>query len=227
MVYLLDELDEFNENEIYEMLKIMPLNRINQFHRYRFFKDKRLCILAYLLFLYGMMREEKWKMGDFIKVPFELGADGKPYLKGLESLYFNISHCDKSIVCGISEYPIGVDVQDYEEIVDENMMRFVFSDIEIKEIQESTDPERSFTRYWTLKESYYKCIGTGLLDDMRSKNFAVGQGDQFYIEGFYFYTRAMQSYQLSVCEEKENSESLGLIWVSAKEIKEMTKKILY
>lgn len=111
------------------------------------------------------------------------------YLKGMESLHFNISHCNKSVSCGISEYPIGVDVQDYEETVNENIMKLVFSDAEIKDIQKSAIPEKCFTRYWTLKESYYKCIGTGLLDDMKEKNFAIGAGDQFCVEGFCFYTK--------------------------------------
>lgn len=81
MVYLLDDLDVFEEKEIYEALQFMPLQRVKQFHRYRFFKDKKLCTLAYLLFLYGMMREEKGGLSDFTKVPFELGINGKPVFK--------------------------------------------------------------------------------------------------------------------------------------------------
>lgn len=226
MVYLLDDLDVFEKKEIYEALQFMPLQRVKQFHRYRFFKDKRLCVLAYLLFLYGIMQEKKGRLHDFTKIPFELGTNGKPYLKGMQSFYFNISHCDKSVSCGISAYPIGVDVQDYEETVNENVMKLVFSDAEIKDIQKSVIPEKCFTRYWTLKESYYKCIGTGLLDDMKEKNLAIGAGDQFCLEGFCFYTKTMQSYQLSVCEEKTNSESIKLILVSAQEIKEMMKKLM-
>lgn len=224
MVYLLDDLEAFDEKEIYAVLKWMPHQRREQFHRYHFWKDQRLCCLAYLLFLYGMLREKRGRFCDIYNVPFAFGEDGKPYLKKMESLHFNISHCNAAVACGISEYPIGVDVQEYETQADESVMQLVFSELEKKEIRESRFPEQRFTRYWTLKESYYKCIGTGLIDEMKEKNFAVGQGDLFQTDRFCFYTKAMPSYQLSVCEEKNFLIAAEVIPVAAQEIKRMVKR---
>ncbi len=218
MIYILDNIEEFNEDQINKAKKILPLERLKKFNQYIFFKDKRLSCLVYLLFLYGMMYEKKIDFYSLVGVQFSYNRNGKPYLKGMESIEFNFSHCDEAVACGISEYPVGVDVQGYEEIIDEDGMKIVFSKEEISDLKSSDSPEKKFARYWTIKESYYKCIGTGLTDTMNEKNFAVGNDDVFYVDNFCFHTQSFNRFQISVCEKNISSDQIGFIFVSHEKI---------
>lgn len=42
----------------------------------------------------------------------KIDSNDKPYLPGHPGIHFNLSHCEKAVFCGISKYPIGVDIQD-------------------------------------------------------------------------------------------------------------------
>ena len=82
-------------------------------------------------------------------------------------LQFNLSHSDSYIAIGFSKRPVGVDV---EEIMNKEKL-FFSSGLWTKEEEEailaSKDQEGEFTRFWTLKESYLKALGTGFFQ----KNF--------------------------------------------------------
>ena len=66
MVYIFTEIEKFSESMIEEFLKILPEERKIKAQRYRFFADKRLCVLAYLLLLYSLnCKSVKLSYGEY------------------------------------------------------------------------------------------------------------------------------------------------------------------
>lgn len=107
---------------------------------------------------------------------------GKPVLNEAPNIYFNISHTRGLVVCGISEYTIGVDAE-YIHPFDKRLMRRVCTEDEIAYIYGNSGGKENlhqqwerFFRLWTLKESYLKATGQGITVPMKEVRFFPEQG---------------------------------------------------
>lgn len=84
----------------------------------------------------------------------------RPYLPG--PLDFNISHSGSYVVCAaVRNSRIGIDVEmkaDY----DSDSFYLTMSPAQIQKIESSSNPHLEFLRFWTVKESVAKAMGTGL-----------------------------------------------------------------
>lgn len=154
--------------------------------------DQKLSILAELLLLYALYQEGV--VGSLPEI--SEGPYGKPYFKKYPSLYFNISHCHKSVACVICDTPVGVDVEN-SDFYSPDIARMVLSEYEMKNVCAAESPEQEFSRYWTMKESYLKYLGTGLCDNM-STLFNTIQGVHFQTT---YYSKG---YTCSVCTDNEH-----------------------
>lgn len=102
---------------------------------------------------YGISKEQ-------IKV--EQGGQGKPYLSGHPDKFYNISHAGKWVVCGISNQPIGVDVESTTKYK-EQLVKHFFHEEEVTDILSQPTEQRAdvFAMHWTMKESFMKLCGLG------------------------------------------------------------------
>lgn len=110
-----------------------------------------------LLLKYVLKKEHSIPMSD---VNIQLGEFGKPYLPDYPDVHFNISHSGDFVVCAVSQSPVGIDIQTiltYKERV----ARRVLSPERVQEIEESTNPDLLFTKYWAEKEALLKLVGCG------------------------------------------------------------------
>lgn len=109
-------------------------------------------------------------------IVFHKQTNGKPFT---DSCFFNISHSNGTVAVAVNETEIGIDIEkirDFDErIIDrvctENEKQFILS----AETAE-TKNERFFI-IWTLKEAYFKCIGTGITADLKSVAFTIKDGE--------------------------------------------------
>lgn len=85
---------------------------------------------------------------------------GKPYLKDIPNLFFNISNKNNITVCAFSDTEIGIDIE--QLCYKENVAERVCNQKELKIIAEAQNKELAFTKIWILKESYLKMLGQGL-----------------------------------------------------------------
>ena len=127
--------------------------------RFRFEKDKRLCLGAELLLRHAL------RAGGVGEVPmvFDHGAQGKPYFNG-SGVFFNLSHSGEYVVCALAPYEVGCDVEQITPI-DLNIARRFFFRSEYDDIAaQTTEKARNelFFRCWTLKESFMKVTGLGM-----------------------------------------------------------------
>ncbi len=72
----------------------------------------------------------------------------KPFLKG--DLSFNLSHAGPHILIGVARHPIGVDIQDEENL----QVKHVWQGLSVAEQQQI--PQEDLFRYWVLKEALWK-----------------------------------------------------------------------
>ncbi|GKU25883.1 4'-phosphopantetheinyl transferase family protein [Clostridium folliculivorans] len=127
-------------------------------------------LLGQKLLTYALQEEKSIKYRD---EPLTLNPWGKPSLKNHPNIHFNISHSFNCIACVISDtYAVGIDVEKIR-IFNPYAAKKVCTTEEIKKIYSSSNPDRVFFKFWTLKESYIKAIGKGLSHPMKDINFEI------------------------------------------------------
>ncbi len=110
---------------------------------------------------------------------------GKPFLKNFPNIHFNISHCEEYVFCGVSNYPIGVDIECIHDI-DLNIAKTQFHPKEYEYINNSNDKIESFFEIWVLKESYLKMKGIGLSLGLKSFYINIDEDkDNIMLSKFY------------------------------------------
>lgn len=135
--------------------------------RFRFEKDKRLCVAAGALLQYALQLE------NVRKPSIKVTSNGKPFLAGEESVYFNLSHSEGMVMCAIADKEVGCDVEKKAEL-DQELVEYAMTEYEIGRIyglESDTEQQEMFFRFWTLKESYMKAIGLGI--GLEPKSFGM------------------------------------------------------
>lgn len=86
----------------------------------------------------------------------------KPYLEN-ENIYFNISHSKDLIAIVISDKECGIDIEyiDYEKDLSK-IIKKVLSKKERFIYKFKINKHKYFYKLWTIKEAYYKALGTGI-----------------------------------------------------------------
>ena len=121
--------------------------------------------------------------------------NGKPFIK--DGKYFSVSHSGEYAVFVKSKAEVGIDI---EKIKDKAIAvsNKIFSESEKEYIKDS--PERYY-EIWTKKESFFKCLGTGISFPLNKtcvysggKNYILYNGIKYYFKTHYF-----NSHVITVC----------------------------
>lgn len=96
-------------------------------------------------------------------ISIKLLPNKKPYLFKHPNTYFNVSHSGDYAVLALSTMPLGIDL----EYVNTNysfqdILPFIFSDNEIRLINNADNKVNTFYSLWTRKESVVKALGIGI-----------------------------------------------------------------
>ena len=123
----------------------------------------------------------------------------KPYFRHYPEIYFNLSHCTGLAVCLLSGRECGVDAESVREMRPA-VVRRVFSPEEQQLLSESAEPDKLFTKIWTLKESYVKAIGRGIGFPMQEVSFSF-EADTVLCsrKDAEFCQISYEDYTISVC----------------------------
>ena len=139
---------------------------------------------------------------------------GKPYLKHSKNIQFNLSHSGAWMICGVSHHPIGVDIEYIKPLSYLEISRRLFHQKEHQFIADASDTATAFFQVWTLKESYLKCLGTGLYQPFGNATVHIG-GETITIETirtevskYHFASYNLtKDYRIAVCVENEKPTS--------------------
>ena len=126
--------------------------------RFRFDKDKRLCLGAGLLLRYGLRAAGLAPAAEEIRT----GEHGKPFFPD-GRIRFSLSHSGDWALCALGAFELGCDLEEIRPIDLKLGQRFhplEYTDI----LSGDTEEERLklFYRCWTLKESFMKATGLGM-----------------------------------------------------------------
>lgn len=112
------------------------------------------------------------------------GEKGKPFIVGVENVFFNISHSGDYVVCAVSDREIGIDIEKRTKARMEVAGRF-FHGEEVAQLKmlEEDKQDQLFFNYWSVKESFLKYIGTGLTRPLNSFIVSFSGGDVSLFEG--------------------------------------------
>lgn len=169
-----------------EMFSSLTIDEQTRANRFKIEEDKIRFIVGRKLLAYAL------NDNNVLNKEIVIGEFGKPSLKSNE-LYFNLSHSGEYVVCGVSSSSLGVDIEQVRES-NELVVRKCFSPSE----QEYVKDNDTFTKVWTLKESYIKYLGTGLKTKLDSFE-TISNGHVSFIDNLVFTTVLFDNYYLSIC----------------------------
>lgn len=94
---------------------------------------------------------------------FEKNAYGKPFLKNFPDIFFSMSHTKKSVLCAVSDVPVGADIQDIRPLRIGIGKKFLTANEfqNVAQITDENERNRQLCRIWCIKESYGKMTGKG------------------------------------------------------------------
>lgn len=177
-------------------------------------EEKRHTLGAALLLRHALLQEGISSFALF------KGTNGKPYLKGEGMPFFNISHSKDRVMCVLSDRPVGCDVQWMDPRISLSVANRFFSKQEYDWIQNEPNEEARrllFYRIWTLKESFAKMTGEGVLKTFQTfsvlpekESYRVLMEPQAHFPCF-FEPYAEVQYRYAVCGEKESIGPVQLV----------------
>ena len=96
------------------------------------------------------------------------GEHGKPCFRIHPEIRFNISHSEDLVICAVSDFEIGIDIQEKSRMNTDRIAKKVMSSAEHKKYLESSERQDFFYRVWVMKESYVKWTGDGITRELHS-----------------------------------------------------------
>ncbi|MED5762056.1 4'-phosphopantetheinyl transferase superfamily protein [Streptococcus anginosus] len=189
---------DYDESCFTYLYNLMPLIKKNHVLRITNKKQK-----LQHLFVYGLLEHVCNKNNiNYSSKNIKYTKYGKPYFFS-SNYFFNLSHCEDGIICGLSSEKIGVDVEKIVEDI-EDIVYFTMSKQEKIEIENCKKPNILFTRYWVLKESYLKYIGVGLTDYINKLDFsAFNNIDEFSAYGCKFKVIKKNNIYIACCSKRD------------------------
>ena len=159
-----------DEEAVLRNIVYLDEERMRKVWQCRNLEDKKRSLLAGYLIREGAkewMTEEGGlqRNANPLSLSYSYSKYGKPYLKGKENIYFNVSHSRDYVVCAFSDNEVGIDIQVHKKWKKELVQRF-FSEEDKKLLarleNEGFAPSEMFFCMWTVKESYMKLTGEGM-----------------------------------------------------------------
>ena len=197
-----------------ELYNVVSTYRKEKVDRLKFEKDKYLSLGVEYLLKYALENENI----NYSKIEIGFKENKKPMIKNYKGIFFNLSHSDEMMVCAISDKEIGCDVQRKKKDILDIVDRF-FGDNEKELIYSSSDKNTMFNRFWTLKESYIKALGTGLGTGLNEFHISL-RDDKIEVKSnkeldtdFYFEEIDIGSdeYNLAICSKSFEKANVIII----------------
>lgn len=185
---------------------------LDKISKIKFPKDKNRSLLAELLLIKALNDEGLFQLDT----EYEYHHNGKPYLKNYPDVFFNKSHSNNLVICGISSKEIGCDIEMIKHKDLKIAQRFFAKNEYNRILLENNEDNRLdlFFRFWTLKESFLKITGQGMKLSMDSFTIAIDGKypqvtcDKNFNKCYFREIEVDERYKCSVCgyDESINTE---------------------
>lgn len=125
-----------------------------------------------------------------------IGAHRKPYVVGRTDIQFNLSHSGDYVLAVLAPVEVGCDIQRIEENERQEQIAARFF---TAEEQEAYASGVGFYRIWARKESWIKCDGSGMTQDLRDFSVVADGQCSSQIAGRHFAELRLDGYEMAVC----------------------------
>lgn len=140
------------EREENVLLSLLPSRRRERMLRMKTAEKRREPLCAYALLWMALRERYGWR-----QLPeMALTDRGKPWFPEHPEVHFNLSHTAGAALVGISDSPLGVDIEKLRPISRRSMERIA-----------GVDTEEEFFRSWVRREARVKRSGTGIATMLR------------------------------------------------------------
>lgn len=139
------------------------------------------------------------------RMELQYGPYGKPFLKN--GPHFSISHSRGYGAVAFSSEPVGLDME-LVRAYHQGLPQRIFSKGEMNWFRERSCLRRDFFALWTLKESYYKYLGTGLPGFPNDTDFYYDGAWHLRNQSLWFHMLEEKTLLLTLCGEKQSDVTI-------------------
>ena len=155
-----------------------------------------------------MIRQKTGMKNEDIR--FTTNEYGKPFLEDRDDVQFNLSHSGVWVVGVIDQPPVGIDVEQVQDI-DLDISKNYFSPDEHEDLMSKPDKFDYFFTLWSLKESYIKILGKGLSHPLNAfsikflnpEEIIIKVGGRRIDDIFFRQYDIDKNYKLGVCAAQD------------------------
>jgi len=123
-------------------------------------------------------------------------------------LFFNISHSENLVGIALGDIDLGLDIEFKNKERKDKLINYICSDEEINFIKEESD----FYKIWTSKESLLKCLGIGIVNNIKEVEALPLNGIKIYRdECFYSHYIDYFDYSISITIKGDKNFKFELI----------------
>lgn len=209
--YYINIKDICYEKEVEFLLNLVSEKKRKRALRFKRKEDRIRTLIGDILVRNVFCQKFNCKNED---VEYEYNEYKKPYIKGKENFFFNISHSGDFVCAAFDDEEIGIDVEKIDKMHYEDIAERFFAKEEYEWLikQDVSYRINCFYKLWTLKESYVKLKGRGLGIPFDSFSFNVDYKNNIYElnkpkEEIYLSSYNLDdSYELSLCSLKKESK---------------------
>nr|WP_326185709.1 4'-phosphopantetheinyl transferase [uncultured Oscillibacter sp.] len=161
------------ERETSLMLDMLPPERRERVLRLKQPEKRREPLCAYLILRLALREQYHWRQLPEIRV----SPQGKPYFPEYPAVHFNLSHTSGAVLVGLSDQPLGVDIEKLRPVSRRAMCRLA-----------GVTTEAAFFQSWVRREARVKRSGAGIGTMMRADT-PLRHGEFYYeLDTFPGYT---------------------------------------
>lgn len=200
-IYVIDRNRPLDLSEYLYLLNFISEDKKKRILKFKNYNDRERSLLADLLVRYAVIQNANIENSH---LHFYQNNYGKPFLK-FPNINFNASHSGHWIACAISDYEVGIDVEEISYI-DADITKHFFTETENQYLLnlEGRFFQESFYKLWTLKESYIKFKGKGLSIPLNSFSIHINKENIFVSEdglklNCRFFQQGLPKAVLSIC----------------------------
>ena len=198
MKYLIDNINNIDENKIKYFFNTIPKNKQDKINKLINNDEKKRSIVGELL-LSKLLQKNNI---NYDNINYYYNTYNKPYIQDC-NIFFNISHSNDFVITIISNKEIGIDIEKIKKTNIKIIDKFATSKEKEYILSSKNDIEKRLFQIFTLKEAYFKRYGLGLnrvLDvEFIIKNNKVSCSDKSVKVGFI---NDIDNYIISYCIDK-------------------------
>lgn len=220
-LYAVEVSRALSPDEQKRLIALCSPHRRERLGRFRLADDARRSLMAEMLARAAIGTE--W-LPDVASGELAFAQDryGKPYLIGYPEIHFNLSHSGRWCVCAVSNFPVGVDVEQLRPM-DLGWTDRLLSMKEREDLRARDDADQLWRFYelWTRKESYAKAMGRGLTPELLTAS--VTEDDAATLAPYRIRSsRLDESHPAAVCAAMPELRSDWTVWTP----EEITARVL-